>query len=213
MKLNNDICRILHGKKLLIFDFDGTIADTTPLHAQAFAEVLAPYEITVDYPVIAGMKTRDAMIQLIGAVSAASRLNLLNDQQITALVAAKQSRVRMLIKNQLHPIPAMNSFLQWVRPRYQLAMYSSGSFGTVSLAMKKLGYVGWFDPLLCAEDVVHAKPDPEGFLKVLVMTGFVADDALVFEDSDAGIEAAQRAGIMTADVRIKPFNELQKIQT
>jgi HAD superfamily hydrolase (TIGR01509 family) len=78
--------------------------------------------------------------------------------------------------------------------------------------MEKLGYTGWFDPMLCAEDVMRAKPDPEGFLKVLAMACLHAESALVFEDSGAGLKAAQRAGLTTLDVRVVPFEELRIIQ-
>ena len=54
---------VLHGKRLLIFDFDGTVADTTPLHAEAFRQALSPLGVSVDYGRIAGMKTRDAIKQ------------------------------------------------------------------------------------------------------------------------------------------------------
>ena len=77
--------------------------------------------------------------------------------------------------------------------------------------MEKIGFTGWFEPMLCAEDVVNAKPHPEGFLKILTMTDIRAESALVFEDSDAGIEAAERAGIATVDVRKIPFEEMQLI--
>ena len=59
--------QLLQGKRLLIFDFDGTVADTSPLHAAAFAQVLAPLGIAVDYPAIAGLKTLDAMRKCLAA--------------------------------------------------------------------------------------------------------------------------------------------------
>ena len=53
--------RRLDGKRLLIFDFDGTLADTSPLHARAFVETLEPLGVPVYYPALAGLKTRDAI--------------------------------------------------------------------------------------------------------------------------------------------------------
>lgn len=199
--------KALQGKRLLIFDFDGTLADTSPLHAAAFNEVLAPWGLNVDYPAIAGLRTRDAL----AVCFATSGVNV-PESQLLQLTLAKQSHVRTLIRKELRPLPGVDEFLRWARPRYSLALYSSGSRGTVTLAMEKLGYTGWFDPLLCAENVVHAKPHPEGFLKVLAMAGINAECALVFEDSDAGIEAAERAGIATSDVRATPFEILPTIQ-
>lgn len=198
---------MLEGKRLLIFDFDGTLADTSPLHEAAFNAVLAPWELRVDYPAIAGLRTRDAL----AARFAAAGVNV-PESHLRDLTLSKQTRVRTLIQKELRPLPGADEFLRWARPRYRLALYSSGSRGTVTLAMEKLGYTGWFDPMLCGEDVDRAKPDPEGFLMVLEITCVHAENALVFEDSGAGIEAAQRAGLATLDVRATPIQEIQIIQ-
>lgn len=186
----------LQDKRLLIFDFDGTVADTTPLHAAAFAQVLAPLGIAVAYHRIAGLKTLDAMRQCLNGTG-----RTLEDAELAALVMAKQQCVRQMIGQALQPLPGVDAFLRWARPRYKLAMVTSGSRGTVSLALEKLGYTGWFDPLICADDVEMAKPAPEGFLMALQLAGVLAGDALVFEDSEAGFQAAAQAGLGYVDVR------------
>lgn len=196
MKSVADLGQLLHGKRLLIFDFDGTVADTSPLHAKAFSQVLAPLGIKVDYPSIAGLKTLDAMRQCLAGGGRS-----LPEGEVDELVAAKQQLARQMIANELAPLPGVDDFLRWARPRYRLSMATSGSRGTVQLALAKLGYEGWFDPVICADEVRHAKPDPEGFLKVLKITGIRASEALVFEDSDAGLAAAISAGLAYCDVR------------
>ena len=70
----------------------------------------------------------------------------------------------------------------------------------MSLALKELGYLGWFDPLICSDEVSSGKPHPECFLQVLAITGVPASEALIFEDSDVGIAAAQGAGVGCFDV-------------
>lgn len=197
---------LLDGKQLLVFDFDGTLADTSSFHATAFNKVLAPWELSVDYSTIAGMRTRDALALCF----AKANVNV-SQSQIQQLTQVKQTFVRALISKELLPLPGVDEFLRWARPRYHLAMYSSGSRKTVMLAMEKLGFFGWFDPILCAEDVVHAKPDPEGFLKILDLVCIDSKNALVFEDSDAGIEAAEGAGIATFDVRVIPFDKVNSL--
>jgi HAD superfamily hydrolase (TIGR01509 family) len=201
-----NLTEALQGKSLLIFDFDGTLADTSHLHAVAFNEVLAPWGLCVDYSAISGLRTLDALAMCF----ATAGVNV-PESKLQLLTHAKQTCVRMLIQKELRPLPGVDEFLRWARPRYRLALYSSGSRGTVTLAMEKLGYTGWFDPMLCAENVVHAKPHPEGFLKVLAMAGIDAECALVFEDSDAGIDAAERAGIATSDARATPFESMRSI--
>lgn len=196
MEPTADLIEALQGKRLLIFDFDGTVADTTPMHTAAFFEVLAPLGIKVDYSSIAGLKTLDAMRKCLSSSS-----QLLNDSELSVLVVAKQKCVRQMISLSLLPLPGVDRFLRWARARYQLAMVTSGSYGTVSLALEKLGYSGWFDPLVCADDVLKSKPDPEGFLSVISQTGVPIAEALVFEDSDVGIAAATAAKLDCYDVR------------
>jgi HAD superfamily hydrolase (TIGR01509 family) len=186
----------LQGKRALIFDFDGTVADTSPLHARAFEEVLAPMGISVDYPSIAGLNTADAFAKRLRE----ARLPP-TEVDMSALVTQKQRRVRELIATELTPIPEVENFLLWARSRFSLSLVTSGSRRTVATALQKLGYTDWFDPLICAEDVASAKPAPDGFIKALRLLGCSAEDALVFEDSEAGFQAAIAAGLQYVDVR------------
>ena len=61
LPLSNYLEDRLTGKDLLIFDFDGTVASTTPLHNQAFIDTLSPFNMPVDYSSLAGLSTRDAI--------------------------------------------------------------------------------------------------------------------------------------------------------
>lgn len=197
----------LQDKRLLIFDFDGTVADTTPMHAAAFAQVLGPLGIAVDYPRIAGLSTPDAMRLCLNEAGQAC-----DEAALAALVAAKQQCGRHMIEQALQPLPGVDDFLRWARPRYRLAMVTSGSRRTVSQALEQLGYAGWFEPLICAEDVALTKPAPEGFLKALRLTGVPAEAALVFEDSPAGFRAAQAAGLDFSDARLNPWAIAQRVR-
>jgi len=192
-----DPIRKLHTKQLLIFDFDGTVADSSPLHARAFHKVLRPYGVTVNYPSIAGLRTLDALRCLLGEVA----LNL-SAAELNLLVTSKQQTVRAMIASELVPLAGVDVFLRWARSRFMLAMASSGSRETVELGLERLGYGGWFTPLLCSEDVRLPKPNPEIFLCVLEHAKVPAADAIIFEDSEAGLAAAQSAGIDSYDIRI-----------
>lgn len=194
--MSYDDVAVLRGKELLIFDFDGTLVDTSLLHQTAFETVLAPWNIRVDYPKIAGMKTSTAMRQLMRE----SHLTL-TDTQFAALVHEKQQYVRHLMRRGVSPMPGVDAFLQWAKSRYRMALVTSGSTATVTQVLKQLGYLAWFDPVICAEDVRNAKPDPEGFLMALQLTDVLASEALVFEDSEAGFKAAVQANLAYVDVR------------
>lgn len=197
---------LLQGRELLIFDFDGTVADTTLLHAAAFRQVLGSLGVDVDYSRIAGLKTEDAIRQcLVGSDW------LLTDAAIAELIVAKQQCVRGMITQGLCPLPGVDSFLRRARLNYQIAMVTSGSRGTVELSLQKLGYQDWFAPLVCADDVAHAKPHPDGFTLALRLAGVDAGAALVFEDSEAGFTAAEASGLDFVDVRSNPWSTLEKM--
>jgi HAD superfamily hydrolase (TIGR01509 family) len=185
---------LLRGKSLLIFDFDGTIADTSPLHARAFESVLAPMGVGVKYEHIAGMRTLDAIYQAFerNAVT-------VDDETAKYLAQQKQIVVRELIQASLEPLPGVLAFIDWAVPRFGICMVSSGSRATIQMSLQVLGLDGVFSPLICGDDVSRGKPDPEGFLMALSMTDTAASNALVFEDSESGMRAAVAAGIEVID--------------
>lgn len=191
----------LEGKQLLIFDFDGTIADTSPLHAQAFADTLSPFGIAVCYSRIAGLRTAEAILSCF--VDAG--LDRPSPEDLQSLVREKQRRVRQLISALLEPLPRMDAFLHWAKTRYEMALVTSGSRATVSLALRKLGYVSLFQTMVFAEDVNSGKPDPEGFRLALEAHHCQPQWALVFEDSEPGFQAASNASLVFVDVNRLPL--------
>jgi HAD superfamily hydrolase (TIGR01509 family) len=131
------------------------------------------------------------------------------DLDLLALVAEKQRRARKLIAEQLERIPAVEAFLIRARSRFRMALVTSGS--RVTLALRKLGYEGWFDPIVCAEDVAHAKPAPDGFLRALAAMQVRPEQALVFEDTAFGFEAARAAGLAVVDASSLNWNAFANI--
>jgi len=193
-----ELAALLAGRRLLIFDFDGTIADSSPLHEAAFKAVLEPLGIALDYPRLAGRSTRDAVrlcFELSGRPAPDAAL-------VEELAGAKQALGRELIGAQLTALPAAAALLDWVRPRFPLALVSSGSRATIELSLARLGMDEWFIPTITADEMERAKPDPQGFLMALDHAGVPAEGALVFEDADSGFEAARRAGIEYVDARL-----------
>lgn len=194
--LSSEFPDALNGRSLLIFDFDGTVADTTPLHAQAFADVLGDLGVLVRYSDIAGLRTDDAI-----RVCLTKAGRDFSDGQVMDLTRRKQMRVRDLIVTGLRPLPGVDSFLRAAMGRRRVALATSGSRGTVMMALKTLGYEGWFVPTVCADDVACAKPAPDLFLSALARTGVPCHQAIVFEDAPSGFEAARAACIDHVDVR------------
>ena len=201
MTPSHALLQALSGKELLIFDFDGTIADTSPLHAQAFVDILAPLGVSVCYDLIAGMRTADALLSCFEC----SGLEAPSSCDLQLLVAKKQQRVRELIGLLLEPLPQVSAFLSWAKPLYSMALVTSGSRATVTLALNKLGYSSLFPIRVFAEDVKVGKPDPQGFLVALHLHKCVPQNALVFEDSEAGFRAAAAANLDFINVKDPDF--------
>ena len=181
---------LLSRKRLLIFDFDGTLVDSSPLHARAFAEAFAPHGVTVDYPRIAGMTTENA----VDRVAAEAGLGL-DEPARTQLIGAKRQRGLELIEAELAAIDGAPDFVRAAAGRFRLALCTSGSRRSVEAALARVGLDGCFDPAITAEDVARGKPDPEAFLLTLDRAECAAEDALIFEDADSGIAAAAAAGV------------------
>ena len=195
-----DLVGLLSRKRLMIFDFDGTIVDSSPLHERAFNEAFEREGVRVDYSTIAGMTTESAVDQI------AARAGLTIDPaRRAAVVAHKRERARRHIANELVGMAGSLEFIDRARGRYLLALCTSGSRETIRVSLERIGLTGCFDPVVTGEDVAIGKPDPEGFLKILAHHGIDAPDALVFEDSDHGLAAAAAAGIDT--VRIVPGHD------
>lgn len=198
--------KMLEGKKLLIFDFDGTIADTSPFHESAFIETLKPLKVKVNYELIAGKKTIDAM------KFCCKKLKL-DDMQYIDLTKTKQKKFKEKIAHSIKPLPGVNKFLEWANRSYDLALASSGSRSNILFCLEKMGYLNIFQYILCGDDVKNGKPDPEIFLKVLRKFHYQPKDALIFEDSKVGFEASANAGIEYFDANNNLWTSLTKKST
>lgn len=187
------LAEMLSRRRLLIFDFDGTLVDSSPLHARAFNHVFAGEGIQVDYASIAGLTTPAA----VDKVAAGAGLTL-SEARRASLIDAKQAFARALIGSELTAIDGSIEFVRRSGRRYALALCTSASRATTELALERVGLAGAFEPVVTAADVERGKPHPEGYLKALGR--HEASEALVFEDAASGLEAAAAAGIETIHV-------------
>lgn len=78
---------------------------------------------------------------------------------------------------------------------FKSCIVSSGSRQTIDIVLKKFSIDHYFDFILASEDVIDSKPSPEGFLKAIEISEIQPEDAIIFEDSKAGLVAAQNARI------------------
>lgn len=175
--------------KALLFDLDGTLADTDPLHLWAWREALAPWGIGVDEAFyrkrISGRLNPDILQDLLG----------LDGEAATQIMEAKEARFRALAQD-LRPTPGLPELLEWARAqRLSWGVVTNAPRENALHALKALG----LEPplLVLAEEVGRGKPDPMPYRVALKRLGILPEEALAFEDSPSGVRSAVGAGIAT----------------
>lgn len=179
-----------------IFDCDGTLADTMPLHYRAWYDTLAP----------TGCPFPEETFYEWGGVTAGEIVERLNAQHGHSLnpaetAHAKEHLYRTLIP-EVVPIAAIVAEAHRLHGAgCALAVASGGMRVMVEETLEILGIRPLFAAVIAAEDVWRGKPDPEPFLLAAQRIGVPPAECVVYEDSPAGLEAARRAGMRAVDVR------------
>lgn len=180
----------------LIFDCDGTLADTMPLHFRAwthlFTRIGVPFPETRFYA-MGGIPTE----RIIRAVCADHGVD--PGEDVRPLVDEKENHFLALI-DQVKPVAPVFAVYQAHRGKLPLAVASGGYRAVVLRTLAAIGADG-FGAVVCAEDTVRHKPDPDVFLEAARRLGVAPAGCVVFEDTDIGLEAARRAGMPGVDVR------------
>lgn len=178
-----------------LFDMDGTVADSMPLHYIAWKQALAEYGCPLfDEPLFyswGGMPVREIVATLnrrhglsMPIEEVARRKEGLYFQQLPSLTA----------------VPEVLEQIESAHKRIPFAVVSGSTRESVTKSLAILGLLDKFDILVCAGDYVNAKPDPEPYLIAARKLNVPPESCLVFEDTGMGIEAATRAGMQSVRV-------------
>ena len=180
----------------VVFDFDGTLVDTMPLHYRAYRDVLHGYGISLTmerFLLVTGGKASETIPRMAGRA--------LTPREVEQIHRAKKERVATLFATEEIVRLHTSIILRLLAGRLPLALASAGSRDGILLILNRLGWATFFNSIVTGEDVVHGKPAPDAFLLAAAQMNVRANACLVFEDTDAGIEAARRAGMACIDVR------------
>jgi beta-phosphoglucomutase family hydrolase len=180
--------------KAYLFDCDGTIADSMPLHYQAWKKALDEHNCEFSEQLFydwGGVAVADVIARL-------NKMHQLN-MSITEVSDRKES---FYLENlpQLRPIPAVVEHITVNHGRIPLAVVSGSTRDSVSSSLTTLNLLDRFETLVCAGDYKKGKPDPEAFLLAAARLGVAPESCLVFEDADLGIQAATAAGMASVKV-------------
>jgi HAD superfamily hydrolase (TIGR01509 family) len=182
----------------LLFDCDGTIADSMPLHYVAWKRALG--EHGCDFP--------EDIFYAWGGMPAAEIIATLGRQQSIAMpIAEVERRKEALYYEVLHDLRAVPEVLAEIdrncalgAAKLPMAVVSGSTRDSVTRSLIALGLLDHFATLVCAGDYIRSKPDPEPFLIAAQRLGVAPSACLVFEDTEMGIQAATAAGMASIKI-------------
>jgi beta-phosphoglucomutase len=185
----------------VIFDFDGIIVDTEPLHYRAFQEILVPLGLGYSWAeylrLYIGFDDRDAFRNTFLSAG-----RTLNDQELQALVREKGAAFQEIIAAGVDAYPGVVELVRAIACNLPLALCSGALPSDIEPILKQLGIAGLFDVIVTAADVQASKPDPESYTLAVAGLNSVHPDrkilpgfCLAIEDTPAGIASARGAGL------------------
>lgn len=181
----------------LLFDIDGTLADTDPLHLEAFNRTFEPYGHVFD-------KARFSReLQGLANVAIAARfVPHLSPAQGMAVLDGKEAMFRELARTAIHAVPGLFALLDLADAAgLPMAAVTNAPRANADLILDGLGIRHRFKALVIGADLPHGKPHPLPYLEGLRLLGARADISVAFEDSRTGIASATAAGIATIGIR------------
>ena len=208
------------NKKAFIFDLDGVIVDTAKYHFLAWQKIAD--ELNIDFTLehnellkgVSRVRSLDIILEL-GKVTASQEdknkwLVQKNEEYLSYLVDMDQSEL----------LPGVMTVLQFLKDKKQPIALGSASKNARPI-LEKTGIISYFDAIVDGNDVTNAKPDPEVFLIAAQQLGITPENSIVFEDSVAGVQAANIAKMTSIGIGDKKnlheaqfiFDDFTQIET
>lgn len=188
----------IHPKaKALIFDLDGTLSDSLPVHIASWHVVCKKLNCTFDERIVVEMTG-------MPTISFAERIKREQNLEVDAeeIVQMKQQEFRSNI-DQIKPHDAVINLMKSAHGKIPMAVGTGASRQSAMLQLQELGIDHFFDFIVTADDVQLHKPEPDTFLQCAQKLNVDPQFCQVFEDGEMGMLAAQAAGMLLTDVR--PF--------
>lgn len=179
----------------LIFDMDGTLLDTEPVHAHAWRTALAKHNINL---------TDDILITINGSPTTFIGAKLVEhfnmDIEPQQLVKEKIAIVEEILLSNSTTLPLVDIVKAYYGKK-PMALGTGSNRYFVSKLLEHFGLTHYFDAIVTSDDVKHHKPAPDTFLKCAELIGIKPEHCVVFEDANFGVQAALAANMAVVDVR------------
>ncbi|GAA2776642.1 HAD family phosphatase [Streptomyces rameus] len=173
-----------------LFDLDGTLIDSEPRSRALWRRLFALHHIDCGEDMLAGFsgrRSREVIEEHLARFGRHATADQVREELIALNGEPDLPPVRL--------VPGADRFLERLRRNgVALAVVTSGGRSYAKDHLTRCGIVGHFSTVVSAEDVTHGKPDPEGYLLACRRLGVAPGEAVVFEDSTAGLRAGRRAG-------------------
>lgn len=186
---------VYEGVKGLIFDCDGTLADTMTIHTQSWQETMKRlgHDCPVDFlQPLRGIPAEEIVVRFNGAFG--------TDLDAKAVSDAKNKMSYERLKT-VKPIMPVAEIALDFRGKLPMSVVSGGTRKNVLRTLKAIGMGDFFEAVITADDGLKPKPDPRMFIEAARRMGVSPAACQVFEDGDPGLDAARAAGMPFVDVR------------
>lgn len=184
--------------KAFLFDFDGVLADTEPLHWRAWHEVLEPYSPELDWETYQRRCVGTSDVEMLQFFSEIARKPTTVDE-VRALYPQKRNLFQAFARARPIVDEALVQMLAGLKG-LSLAVVTSSNQVEVEPILRRAGLLDVLDTVVYGNDVTHYKPHPEPYQIALARLGVEPSEAVVFEDSASGIRSASEAGCRVVTV-------------
>jgi len=208
------------NQKAFIFDLDGVIVDTAKYHYLAWKKIANRLDINFTHEhneLLKGV----SRIRSLDIILGLGNVQATDDDKNAWLLEKNEDYLNYITNMQANEIlVGVVEVLEYLKQHNQLIALGSASKNARPI-LEKVNILHYFDAIVDGNDVTNAKPDPEVFLMAAQLVGKPAVGSIVFEDSVAGIQAANVAGMISIGIGDKTilheaqynFNDFTEIQT
>ncbi|MFC6669443.1 HAD family hydrolase [Marinobacterium aestuariivivens] len=184
------------GCRGLIFDCDGTLVDSMPLHYHAWVTVLRRYNLGF---------TEARFYQWAGVPVEEIVRRLALEQGLTVdarrIAAERDAYFHSLPTSALRPVAAVVDIARRFHRRLPLAVATGSTRASAEASLRALGILEWFDAVVSSQEAGRPKPAPDVFLLAAERIAVAPGHCVAFEDGEAGLQAARAAGMHVVDIR------------